>query len=111
MSKDGININSAPNNFTRPLKPPGTPKEIKSVSNWIKPSTLPKKFHKEVWLTKRYFHDSEPCTPFIVTVQNHYRGNIPEMWNGESWEYVSDEMCRIMMLDKPGSASAFGETV
>lgn len=79
------------------------------MSDWIKPSTLPKKFHKEVWMTKRHFHDSEPCTPFIATVQNHYRGTIPEMWNGESWEFISDTKYRIMGLDKPDNANAFGE--
>lgn len=76
--------------------------------SWIKPSELPKKFHKEVWLTTRYFLDSEPCEPFITTIQNQYRGGIPELWNGESWEFVSDEKCRVMMLDKPGTANAFG---
>lgn len=104
MSKDGININSTPTNFTRPLKPPG----ITTVTSWMKPSELPNKFHKDVWITKKYFHDSEPVKPFIAIVQNHYRGRIPEMWNGEYWEFISDTNFRIMLLYRPDSSGAFG---
>lgn len=76
---------------------------------WMKPSELPSKFHNDVWITKKYFHDSSPIMPFIATVQNHYRGSIPEMWNGGSWEFISDSTCRVMLLDKPDSIEAFGE--
>lgn len=50
MSKDGININSAPINFTRPLKPPGTPKSLKAVSKWLKLSDLPNDFWGECFV-------------------------------------------------------------
>lgn len=79
------------------------------MSVWIKPSSLPEKFHKDVWVTKKYFHDSEPVKPFIAVVQNYYRGKIPEMWNGESWEFISDSSCRIMLLDRPDITKAFGD--
>lgn len=77
--------------------------------NWIKPSELPEKFHSQVWVAYKYSHDTEPREPYVAMVQNHYRGTIPEEWNGEQWEFISDEDSRVMFMEKPSTDDAFKE--
>ena len=71
------------------------------MMEWIKPSELPERFHGECWIVwKSWGEMIHPAK--IYTVQNYYRGTIPEYWTGEGYySALNDREYRLMILEKP----------
>lgn len=71
-----------------------------SSGQWIKPSELPENFFGECWVCWKSWtgiiHE-----PRQFTVQNVYRGGIPEFFDGDFYRFISDDEYRVMMVNKP----------
>lgn len=75
------------------------------MNKWIKPSELPPKFHGECFVAWKSHSDSPYASKGVAIemIQNYYRGTIPERYSEieRNWEYISDELYRVMVIDIP----------
>lgn len=71
------------------------------MTNWIKPSELPPKFHGQCFVSYKHDFQSVIDGPWICMIQNYYRGTIPERWVEGFWSFMDDEHFRIMVIEYP----------
>lgn len=72
------------------------------MTNWIKPSELPPKFHGHCWIVWKGWVSTAVREPYQAVVQNYYRGTAPDEWlKGGGWSYLSDDNFRVLITEKP----------
>lgn len=71
------------------------------MNNWIKPSELPPKFHRQCFVSYKHDFQNVIDDPWICMIQNYYSGTIPERWVEGSWSFLDDKGFRVLVIEYP----------